>query len=288
MPPPIPSVNFHLWAPCNMQCGFCFAPFHDVRSELLPKGHLEEQDCIRVVEALAEAGLAKINFAGGEPTLCPWLPQLIHRANELGMTTSVVTNGSRVTEDWLGQVGSSLDWVALSIDALNPAVLERIGRKTPNGPMSEDDYSRVSGMVKAHGVRLKVNTVVCRENCQDDMSAFILRVRPERWKILQVLPVAGQNDGGVERFVIDQRQFTAYVERHQGVAAHGVTLVPENNDLMTGSYLMVDPAGRFFDNTQGRHTPSSPILDVGVEAALRQVSVYPEAFERRGGLYEWG
>lgn len=288
MPPPIPSVNFHLWAPCNMQCGFCFAPFHDVRSALLPKGHMEEQDCIRVVEALASAGLAKINFAGGEPTLCPWLPQLIHRAKALGITTSVVTNGSRITEAWLSEVGSSLDWLALSIDAVDPAVLERIGRKTSDGPMSEDDYADIIRVVKARGIRLKVNTVVCRENWQDDMTAFILRVRPERWKILQVLPVAGQNDGGVERFVIDPPQFTAYVERHQGVEAHGITLVHESNDLMTGSYLMVDPAGRFFDNTQGRHTYSSPILAVGVEAALRQVSVNPDTFEQRGGLYAWG
>ena len=56
---PIPSVNFHLWAPCNMRCGFCFAPFHDVRRELLPKGHMGEQDCLRIIEALAQAGFTK-------------------------------------------------------------------------------------------------------------------------------------------------------------------------------------------------------------------------------------
>ena len=29
-PVQIPSVNFHLWKPCNMMCEFCFATFRDI------------------------------------------------------------------------------------------------------------------------------------------------------------------------------------------------------------------------------------------------------------------
>ena len=56
---------------------------------------------------------------------------------------------------------------------------------------------------------------------------------------------------------------------------------------MTGSYVMVDPAGRFFDNASGAHTYSRPILEVGVEEAFRQVSVDSRRFLSRGGLYDW-
>lgn len=38
-------------------------------------------------------GFRTINFAGGEPTLCPWLPDLLRRAKELNLTTAIVTNG---------------------------------------------------------------------------------------------------------------------------------------------------------------------------------------------------
>ena len=34
----IPSVNFHLWKPCNMKCNFCFATFQDVGTRLSPWG----------------------------------------------------------------------------------------------------------------------------------------------------------------------------------------------------------------------------------------------------------
>ena len=136
----MPSVNFHLWKPCNMKCKFCFATFQDVGQEVLPKGHLPREGCLSVVEALAGAGFDKINFAGGEPTLCPWLPDLIRRAKELALTTSIVTNGSRITPEWLDSVGNSLDWAAVSIDTVDPEKLESSGRTTRDGPLSEDDY----------------------------------------------------------------------------------------------------------------------------------------------------
>ena len=270
-----------------MRCGFCFATFQDIAPEVLPKGHLGRENSIAVVEALAEAGFRKMNFAGGEPTLCPWLPELIQRASELGLTTSIVTNGSRVTEGWLESVRGCLDWAALSIDSVNPAALLRIGRFTRNGPMGEQDYLRVAEWFKRHDVRVKVNTVVTRFTLDEDLTEFIMKVRPERWKILQVLPVRGQNDSEVYEHVVSAEEFEQYVTTGREVEEHGIVVVPESNDLMTGSYLMVDPAGRFFDNVTGAHTYGRSIVDVGVEAALKDVSVDHERFHARGGVYGW-
>ncbi len=270
-----------------MRCGFCFATFQDLGQDVLPKGHLSREGCLAVVDALASAGFEKINFAGGEPTLCPWLPDLIVRVKELGLTTSIVTNGSCITSAWLDRVGGSLDWAALSIDTVDPQKLEETGRTTRSGPMSEDDYLNVIDTLKEWGVRVKINTVVTRSNCDEDLTGFIARARPERWKLLQVLPVGGQNDGLVDDQVVTVEQFDAYVDRNRRVEDAGVAVVPEDNELMTGSYVMVDPAGRFFDNTAGAHVYSRFINDVGVEAALQDVSVDPARFRLRGGLYAW-
>ena len=60
----VPSVNFHLWKPCNMTCRFCFATFQDVGRDDLPRGHMPPKESLAVVEALATAGFEKINFAG--------------------------------------------------------------------------------------------------------------------------------------------------------------------------------------------------------------------------------
>ena len=112
-----------------------------------------------------------------------------------------------------------------------------------------------------------------RFNLEQDLTGFIIDLGPERWKLLQVLPVGGQKDSAVGGYLISVKEFQAYVERSRRVEEHGITVVPETNDLMTGSYVIVDPASRFFDNVAGSHTYSRPILEVGVEQALKDVSV---------------
>ena len=153
--------------------------------------------------------------------------------------------------------------------------------------MSEAEYLRVIDMLKQRSIRLKINTVVTRSNYEEDLAGFIANARPERWKLLQVLPIRGQNDGLVDNFVITQEEFARRVARNRYVESMGIIVVPESNDMMTGSYVMVDPAGRFFDNVAGTHVYSRPINQVGVDAALREVSVDPDKFRLRDGLYDW-
>ena len=284
----VPSVNYHLWRYCNMQCGFCFAPFQDISPDVLPNGHLGRADSLSVVESLAQAGFRKINFAGGEPMLCRWLPELIVRASELGLTTSMVTNGSRLTQEWVDRVRGCLDWVALSIDSVNPDTLVRTGRTTGSEPMSAHDYLSAIEILKRSDIRLKVNTVVTRFNLREDLTDFIIEARPERWKLLQVLAVNGQNDHAVGEYMVSDDEFDSYIQFARGVQKYGITVVPESNDLMTGSYIMVDPAGRFFDNVAGTHTYSRhSIIEVGVDEALKDVSIDAAKFLSRNGLYDW-
>ena len=283
-----PSVNFHLWEPCNMRCRFCFATFQDVRQTVLPRGHLPREQALAVVDQLADAGFDKITFAGGEPTLCPWIGELIGRAHERGMTTMLVTNGSRLlAPGWLDQHGRGLDWVVLSIDSAVPRTHEELGRSVKGVALSPDYYLAIVAELRRRNIRLKVNTVVTALNAGEDMSDFLLALAPERWKVLQVLPIKGQNDGKVEPLCIDRDAFMKFCRRHQRIRDAGIELVSEDNEEMTGSYAMVDPAGRFFDNVSGRYQYSKSILDVGVEAAWHGVRFDEERFTQRGGRYEW-
>ena len=281
----VTTVNYHLWKSCNMRCGFCFATFHD----LPPQGasYLPQDDSIRLITLIAGAGIRKINFAGGEPTLCPWLPELIRQAKSLGLTTSVVTNGSKITDAWLENISGCLDILAISTDSVDGENQRKIGRSVEGkAPMTETQYLSIGASAKVRGIRLKVNTVVNRHNVDEDFRSFIKAMGPERWKIFQALPVAGQNDLRFDEFAITPDEFDLYVTRNRSVERHGIRVVPENNEAMTGSYLMIDPLGRFIDNTKGEYAYSSPILEVDVETALTEIRVYPERFFERGGFYE--
>ncbi len=147
-----PSVNFHLWEPCNMRCRFCFATFQDVRTTVLPRGHLPREHALRVVERLARF-FRKVSFAGGEPTLCPWLPELVRTAKAHGMVTMLVTNGSRLRAESLAELKGQLDWVALSIDSANPETHAALGRAVHGKAHAREDYLRVAGLIRDAGMR---------------------------------------------------------------------------------------------------------------------------------------
>ena len=110
-----------------MRCHFCFATFVDIPAAVLPKGHLNRDESSRLVSAFAQSGFREINFAGGEPMLCPWLPGLIQQPHHLGLVTSMVTNASHLTPVWLDSLDKSLDYAAVSINFSVPRRSSKAG-----------------------------------------------------------------------------------------------------------------------------------------------------------------
>ncbi|MCW3788507.1 viperin family antiviral radical SAM protein [Plebeiibacterium sediminum] len=279
----IPSVNFHLWEPCNMNCGFCFATFQDVKSSILPKGHLPKEKAIEIVKQLAGFGFEKITFAGGEPTLCPWLPELIILAKELGMTTMIISNGTKLSDDFLKKNKKHLDWIGLSIDSLNEFTNIKIGRALQGKrPLLREHYYSLIERIRVNNYKLKLNTVINIFNYNESFVDFIEFAKPKRWKVMQVLPIEGQNDNKVDEYLISNKEFDLFLGKHKHING----LVSEDNSQMISSYAMIDPSGSFFENSSGRHKYSLPILEVGVQDAYNSMKYNYGKFLERGGIYD--
>lgn len=286
------AVNYHLNKNCNFRCKGCYAVFNDspnIRGVMLPRDRM-----FALVDAIAAAPLPsgspvrKLTFAGGEPTLCPWLPNLIAHAKSQGLVTMVVTNGSRCDSRYLDRLVDSLDWLTLSIDSLDPATNQAIGRNDSKGTaIPAEVYAKILSEAAARGMRTKINTVVSSLNCHEDMNGFIASSGIARWKILQIMAVTGQNDQHIDIMSVSRAGFDNFVQRHLPVAVAGIRLVPEPVDFIRGSYAMIDPAGCFFDSANGGHRYSQPILDIGISAAFSQVSFDHERFLSRGGSYDF-
>ncbi|KAL9011175.1 MAG: hypothetical protein Q9173_003957, partial [Seirophora scorigena] len=224
------SVNYHFTRLCNYKCGFCF---HTAKtSDILP-----EEDAKRGIKLLAEAGMRKINFAGGEPFLYPaFLGELVRYCKEdLHLeSVSIVTNGSLVKEQWLKTYAKHLDIMAVSCDSFQENTNMLIGRG--KGAHLET-FVNLSQLCRKHNVKFKVNTVVCRYNFDEDMNAGIEQVAPFRWKCFQVLVVPGENDSSrtlrnAQRFVISDEEYRHFCGRHE----HQKSFVPESNAVMKSSY----------------------------------------------------
>lgn len=282
----IPSVNYHLWNPCNMKCKFCFAPFQEAKN-ILPKGHLPKEQSLQLIREIAGIGFKKITFAGGEPTLCPWISELIREAKINGMTTMIVTNGSRLSDDFLEKNKEHLDWVILSVDSIISDTNLNSGRAmVGKNVLSFEDYLQIVDRIKKYGYRLKINTVVHSLNYQESMSEFIKYANPERWKVFQVLPIKGENDEFIDEFKISEEQFNQFVSDHSSFEREGI-LVKESNSEMKDSYAMIDPTGRFFTNKEGYQEYSGFILERGIAKAYQEMNYNYDNFINRGGIYNW-
>lgn len=282
------SVNFHLNKECNAKCGYCFAAFPGVK-----KGdRLTPAEQGELIDRLVDAGVGKINFAGGEPTLELHLGGLCQRIKERSRgkcAVSIVSNGYRL-RSLIEESAESIDWVALSLDSGDDGVNADIGRTNLGIPYVEKMLG-LGEMLWSRGVGVKCNTVVNRHNIHEDMSAVIGQLAPRRWKLFQMLPVVGENKGNAADYEVSREEFRAFVGRHRHLDDAGVRIVPEDNAHMTGSYLMIDPKGRFF-----WHVPQGgsrgveygdPILKVGLEKALKPVRFSERMYHARGAEYDW-
>lgn len=271
------TASFHIVKPCNMKCKFCYATFEDLR--VLRQLPIEEVFIILL--KLKEAGLEKITFAGGEPMLYTKLDQAIVFAKEIGLTTSIITNGTFIDYEWLVKMQGILDWIGLSVDSLNNKTNEKISRTT----IFTDNfilYNTLTDSINKLGFKLKINTVVNKFNEDEDMNDFINKVNPARWKVFDTLRVGGQNDKQFEEIRSSKHGFKNFIKRH-----NHLSLVPEDNYAMTGSYLLIDPQGRLFENSKGKHTYSEPLQTNDINKCLSQISLNRKTFIERGGIYKW-
>jgi len=114
------------------------------------------------------------------------------------------------------------------------------------------------------------------------------QLNPKRWKVFQCLDIEDENKGpdslrDVASFLITDDQWNSFLRRHSEVKV----LVPESNEAMRNSYLILDEYMRFLDNTGGKKVPSKSILDVGVRNAMDFAGFDEAMFYNRGGRYRW-
>lgn len=278
------SVNYHISRECNYACKFCF---HTQKNTF--KLSLEEAKT--GLKLLKDAGTEKINFAGGEPFLDDvMLGELCRYSSaDLGMTVSIISNGSLIRPYWMEYYGKYVDILGISIDSCNPETNEAIGRGSKIKNKHIEQAFEVRKMCYQHDIVFKMNTVVCNFNWQEDMTEFVRKMSPSRWKVFQVLILGEENSGldgelrDATNLVVSDDQFWSFVDRHKGFDC----IVPEPNNLMQNSYLLLDERMCFMDSSNGSKIPGDSILDVGVYNALKQVTFDNNAFHERGAIYQW-
>ncbi|VVC44368.1 Elongator protein 3/MiaB/NifB,Aldolase-type TIM barrel,Radical SAM,Antiviral radical SAM protein viperin [Cinara cedri] len=282
------SVNYHFTRQCNYSCGFCF---HTAKTSFV----LPLDEAKRGLAMLAAEGMRKLNFSGGEPFIKDggrFMGELIRycktELRRADISVSIVTNGSLIRESWMRRYGEHVDVLAVSCDSFDAETNRKIGRQQGARTDHVAKLNEVRGWCARYKIAFKINTVVNAYNLDESFAERIDYLRPVRWKVFQCLLLDGENAGegalrDAGRFYVTGGKFEEFLRRHAGVK----TLVPESNDTMRDSYLILDEYMRFLNCRNGKKEPSASLLDVGVRRVLRDSGFDERAFQERGGVYVW-
>lgn len=268
----IKSANLHIIEACNYKCEHCF-------SRCLTHKYLNSEEWMPVIKHLDKIGIEKINFAGGEPTLYPYLKELSTIVKEMGFTTSIVSNGAIMNDSWFEKMDGLIDWIGLSIDSPDESDEIAIGRHM-DGLNHLDNVIRVADIARSRGMKVKLNITVVRRSFDKDFRNIIQKVNPDRVKVFRVLTLKDANDDVPDTWSISDEQFAGFRRLHEEVP----NIVFEDNDDMVGSYLMFDPQGRWMinKNYEKRFLPLDVLLKEGIES-----NVDLDKYYDRNAVYKW-
>jgi radical S-adenosyl methionine domain-containing protein 2 len=276
-------INWHITEVCNYSCQYCYAKWQKQGKEVIHNNEKAHQllnqihshfNSFRLDDGITFDSL-RLNFAGGEPLLyADKILRTIRHAHQLGMKTSIITNGSRLDYGLMRELAPYLSVLGLSLDSFNNDSNREIGRTDRHSRLVDIgkliDSVEIGRQVNPN-LKLKLNTVVNALNWREDMNPTIFHFSPDRWKILRMLPSV------TDKLAVTPSQFDAFVLRHRSLEK--VITVEDNTD-MTESYIMIDPYGKFFQNVDGQknYQYSQSILAVGSKAAFSQIQWQPKKF----------
>lgn len=220
---------------CNLRCEMC-QPKDEV---LVGKGdELTLAQWSAILDQAPAFGASSVTFSGGEPLVRPGdTLALVERARRLGLGTTVITNGTRWSENTLDNfVVAGLDAITVSIDGADAASHDRVRGVDGSFERAMDLLERARGRLSTNVV-----TVVMRRNLDQlvplyerglslDVTSYMVQVvsdeypdlmpgrdeQPRLRRVIEELIALRHRDGRIHNDEDYLRSMPAYFAYHRG------------------------------------------------------------------------
>lgn len=144
---------------CNERCVHCYA-----ESGPRVTTALDRATCEAAVDAAAAIGFRRIQFTGGDPLLCPFLPELVERAAERKIAVrEVYTNGLLLRDALLDRLAPHRPCFAFSFYSHRPEVHDAVTRTPGSQRRTVAAIRRALG----RGLEVRAAVVVMEQNAGD-------------------------------------------------------------------------------------------------------------------------
>ena len=157
---------------CNQRCRFCSNPPVEAERTL--------DQARALVDDLVERGYDGVILTGGEPTLAPFLPELVAYCKAVALPVRLITNGTRLREPALldALIGAGLHHVHLSLQSSMADVHDELTRN----PGSYDALMKALKLIgeRESLITADVNTVITTANADhlDALAALVIERFP--------------------------------------------------------------------------------------------------------------
>jgi radical SAM protein with 4Fe4S-binding SPASM domain len=147
---------FELTGQCQEECTHCYAGSGPDGTH----GTMSVEDWAVAIDQLAEVGTTRMQFIGGEPTLHPYLPQLIEHAIGRGMGVEVYTNMVHINPGLKELFTARRDRVSLATSyySPDPTVHRQITGRDTHRPIQKNIQWAIDS-----GVPLRVGIIGVQE-----------------------------------------------------------------------------------------------------------------------------
>ena len=264
-------VNIHFLDSCNYICKHCF-----VKKE---KNQLNFSQITQVVDKIKEyfdkEGIydGRINLAGGEPLLSKDIDRIIDYIYDKGIKVSLITNGFYLSKEFIDKHANQLCCIGISVDSLDIETNKQIGRCQKDGKILDiNQLIDICKYIKRFKTKLKINTCLSKLNYKEDFRGFLEEVKPDRYKVLQMLC----DDYDVVNICnrISAEEMNLFIKKHKEF----ISVIETENELKR-SYLIVDSKGNLAYNNSHNFTYS--IFDNKISDILDKLHIDEEDFEKR-------
>ena len=107
-------LNIYITNACNLKCKHCF---------MLSGNKLENEltlgDWMKVLTSFKENGGEFVTFSGGEPLMFKNFPQIISHAHDLGLKSTVLSNGLLWSDKLIHELAPFIDEIQFSLDGID-------------------------------------------------------------------------------------------------------------------------------------------------------------------------
>jgi cyclic pyranopterin phosphate synthase len=194
----VTGIRVSLTDRCNFDCVYCHNEgLGDTRGPMAPaEEELTADEVVRILDVVADFGVEKVKFTGGEPMLRQDLEDIVARVPE-GMEVSLTTNGTFLPGRASDLAAAGLERVNVSQDALDP---EDFAALTQSGAY-EQVIEGVEAALSAGLAPVKLNMVVMEPTAGyvPRMVDYVARNDGLQLQLIEYMPeIAGHPEWAIE------------------------------------------------------------------------------------------